>query len=176
MTLEITAILAFDLRGNMSEQDGTCLKTCKSDKQRFKALTSQPETACIVGRKTWECDFGKVEPKGRSFFVFGRDNDPQELLSRIESSGYKKVYIIGGIHTYNAFFEQTQFVDYSMIKRISENNSAHKNTDLRFYPTIAHDILLNVASKVNINCVETHWLYDDRSEMCGVSRVLRIVR
>ncbi len=176
MTLEITAILAFDLRGNMSGKDGTCLKTCKSDKQRFKALTSQPKTACIVGERTWECDFGKKQPEGRSFFWYGRGVDPKELLDRIESSGYEKVYIIGGLATYNAFFEYTQFVDYSMIKRVEEFDSPHKNTNLRFYPTIAHDILLNVASKVNPNCLETHWLYDDRTEMCGVSRVLRIVR
>lgn len=176
MSLQITAILAFDLRGNMSEPDGTCLKTCKSDKQRFKALTSQPKTACIVGERTWECDFNKKQPEGRSFFWFGRGVDPKELLDRIESSGYEKVYIIGGIATYNAFFEHTEFVDYSMIKKMSEHDAKHKNTDLRSYPTIAHDILLNVASKVNPNCVETHWLYDDRSEMIGVSRIVRIVR
>jgi len=98
--------------------------TSGEDKKLFKRMTSQPDTALVMGRRTYEllpppARSGEVSLPGRFLAVMTRHPErfekhparlfwsegPQDLLRELQSRGFERCYIVGGTQTNTLFLQ-----------------------------------------------------------------------
>lgn len=179
----ITAILGTNLSYALSNGK-TCIQTCKSDKQRFKQLTTGEEKVCVVGQNTFVNDFNERVLPGRTFYVMQREDfvtSTVELLQKIQQlhPNCKELLVIGGVSTYNKFAEVVDRVDVSIVFNWYASASCLTIHDLHeVYQNNIEQIVVNLLQrKPPQKLVDRGWLYDSAQGSClGVYNVVAVGR
>lgn len=135
--IPIVMIFSTDPDGYIAKKDGSLVYSCKSDFAYFKEITTEPNSAVVMGRKTYESigsplpDRFNIVLTNNPDFMFdpeledeldncSKQTSIRGVLELCEKLHIQKLFVIGGAEIYKQFEELASELIITQYHTISE--------------------------------------------------------